>query len=112
RSLLSFFPSKRRHTSFSRDWSSDVCPSDLVHEGGRVKQVFDCSTTGPMMARTVAAELAKKGIVYLDSPVSGGIAGATNGTLAVKNGRAAGREGRETSVDGVEAMNHTITTRH
>src|SRR6266511_2615541 len=24
-----FFPSRRRHTSFSRDWSSDVCSSDL-----------------------------------------------------------------------------------
>ncbi len=54
-----------------------------VHEGSRVKQVLDCSTTGPMMARAVAAELEKKGIAYLDSPVSGGIAGARNGTLAV-----------------------------
>jgi len=54
-----------------------------VHEGSRVKHVFDCSTTGPAMARTVAAELAKKHITYLDSPVSGGIAGAKNGTLAV-----------------------------
>src|SRR5690606_39825483 len=24
-----FFASRRRHTSFSRDWSSDVCSSDL-----------------------------------------------------------------------------------
>src|SRR6266511_3538476 len=24
-----FFPSRRRHTRFSRDWSSDVCSSDL-----------------------------------------------------------------------------------
>src|SRR5436309_9162543 len=24
-----FFPSRRRHTTFSRDWSSDVCSSDL-----------------------------------------------------------------------------------
>src|SRR5690606_40379609 len=24
------FSSRRRHTSFSRDWSSDVCSSDLV----------------------------------------------------------------------------------
>src|SRR5690606_40304706 len=30
-----FFSSRRRHTRFSRDWSSDVCSSDLlagVHE--------------------------------------------------------------------------------
>src|SRR5690606_40050866 len=26
---LFFFASRRRHTSFSRDWSSDVCSSDL-----------------------------------------------------------------------------------
>src|SRR5690606_40691239 len=32
-----FFSSRRRHTSFSRDWSSDVCSSDLAdppREGG------------------------------------------------------------------------------
>src|SRR5690606_40539192 len=27
---LFFFSSRRRHTSFSRDWSSDVCSSDLA----------------------------------------------------------------------------------
>src|SRR5690606_40073658 len=30
-----FFSSRRRHTRFSRDWSSDVCSSDL----GRVQSV-------------------------------------------------------------------------
>src|SRR5690606_41545945 len=29
RTLLFFFSSRRRHTRFSRDWSSDVCSSDL-----------------------------------------------------------------------------------
>src|SRR5690606_40612564 len=29
-SLVFFFSSRRRHTSFSRDWSSDVCSSDLA----------------------------------------------------------------------------------
>src|SRR5690606_39619298 len=27
-----FFSSRRRHTRFSRDWSSDVCSSDLTEE--------------------------------------------------------------------------------
>src|SRR5690606_39343966 len=27
--FVSFLSSRRRHTSFSRDWSSDVCSSDL-----------------------------------------------------------------------------------
>src|SRR5690606_5114176 len=30
-----FFSSRRRHTRFSRDWSSDVCSSDLVPVLGR-----------------------------------------------------------------------------
>src|SRR5690606_40974351 len=36
-----FFSSRRRHTRFSRDWSSDVCSSDLGggHGGGRPSAV-------------------------------------------------------------------------
>src|SRR5699024_11377810 len=30
-SLLSLFPSKRRHPTSNRDWSSDVCSSDLLN---------------------------------------------------------------------------------
>src|SRR5690606_40768970 len=30
--LVFFFSSRRRHTRFSRDWSSDVCSSDLADE--------------------------------------------------------------------------------
>src|SRR6266700_5815522 len=29
--MFFFFSSRRRHTRFSRDWSSDVCSSDLPH---------------------------------------------------------------------------------
>src|SRR5690606_39642518 len=32
--LAFFFSSRRRHTIFSRDWSSDVCSSDLVSTAG------------------------------------------------------------------------------
>src|SRR5207302_3490847 len=37
-----FFSSRRRHTRFSRDWSSDVCSSDLnqVEELKRLNQHF------------------------------------------------------------------------
>src|SRR3712207_7280365 len=30
--LLFFFSSRRRHTRYWRDWSSDVCSSDLLYE--------------------------------------------------------------------------------
>ena len=51
--------------------------------GSRVKIYADLSTTGARVAQEVAAGLAAKGIVALDAPVSGGVVGATNGTLAV-----------------------------
>lgn len=66
---------------------------DIVHtvalgekglsSGSRVKTVIDLSTTGPGMATRVSAGLSKKGIVWMDAPVSGGLAGARDGKLAV-----------------------------
>jgi 3-hydroxyisobutyrate dehydrogenase-like beta-hydroxyacid dehydrogenase len=57
--------------------------SQGVSEGTRVKYFVDMSTTGPTFAKRIAAGLASKGIVAVDAPVSGGLAGAANGTLAV-----------------------------
>lgn len=54
-----------------------------VAKGKAVKTVIDVSTTGPKVAAAVAKELAKSNIVYVDAPVSGGMAGAKNGTLAI-----------------------------
>jgi 3-hydroxyisobutyrate dehydrogenase-like beta-hydroxyacid dehydrogenase len=54
-----------------------------VASGGKVKTVIDLSTTGATMAREIAAALAPKGIIAVDSPVSGGVAGAVKATLAV-----------------------------
>src|SRR5690606_39774210 len=34
---LFFFSSRRRHTRFSRDWSSDVCSSDLAQQQNKEK---------------------------------------------------------------------------
>ena len=56
---------------------------DGVIAGSKVRTVLDLSTTGASMAREIAAALAARGIVGVDSPVSGGVAGAVKGTLAV-----------------------------
>ncbi len=56
---------------------------DGIAAGKRVKRVVDLSTSGPRMAAEVARELAARGIAFIDSPVSGGVAGARAGTLAV-----------------------------
>lgn len=54
-----------------------------VAEGSRVKTIVDLSTSGPGMAGRVSKGLEPRGIAWIDAPVSGGVAGATNGTLAV-----------------------------
>jgi len=54
-----------------------------IVEGSRVKIFIDVSTTGATVAKAVAEGLAQKGISAVDAPVSGGIAGAEKGTLAV-----------------------------
>lgn len=56
---------------------------DGVIHGSMVKTVLDLSTTGAGAAQEIAAALAAKGITGVDSPVSGGVAGAVKGTLAV-----------------------------
>src|SRR5687768_17634109 len=50
-----FFSSRRRHTRCSRDWSSDVCSSDLGTEGKREMSPAE-------IAQKLAAEIAKTGI--------------------------------------------------
>ena len=52
-------------------------------EGTRIRTMVDLSTTGPSVAARVAAQLAEKDIAWCDAPVSGGVAGARAGTLAV-----------------------------
>jgi len=54
----------------------------LVH-GRRVKVIVDLSTTGSRFAEKLGEAASKYGITYLASPVSGGLAGAAAGTLAV-----------------------------
>jgi 3-hydroxyisobutyrate dehydrogenase-like beta-hydroxyacid dehydrogenase len=54
----------------------------VIH-GSKVRTLVDLSTTGPTVAGIVARELATRNITLVDAPVSGGVAGAKAGTLAV-----------------------------
>src|SRR6202049_2012805 len=54
-----------------------------VSEGKLIKRFVDLSTVGSHMAVRIHDLLAKRNIVQLDSPVSGGVGGAEKGTLAV-----------------------------
>src|SRR5690606_39454306 len=54
-----FFSSRRRHTRFSRDWSSDVCSSDLLGgRGGVMAQLVAGYVMRPVEARDEQAVLA------------------------------------------------------
>lgn len=48
--------------------------------------LIDFSTVDPETTKSLAAEAVAKGLSFLDSPVSGGVAGATNGKLVLMVG--------------------------
>jgi 3-hydroxyisobutyrate dehydrogenase-like beta-hydroxyacid dehydrogenase len=54
-----------------------------IVNGTAVKIVCDLSTSGPGVATAISKMLAEKGIATFDTPVSGGMKGAQEGTLAV-----------------------------
>lgn len=54
-----------------------------VAAGSRVRRLIELSTSGPRVAARVAQGLAARSITFIDCPVSGGVAGARVGTLAV-----------------------------
>jgi 3-hydroxyisobutyrate dehydrogenase len=69
--------------------------------------VIDCSTVAAGTAREAAAKLATRGADFLDSPVSGGVEGARDGTLAIMVGGKSDAFGRAAPV--LQAMGRTVT---
>ena len=56
---------------------------DGIVAGNRATVLIDLSTTGPGAAKLIAKGFEARKITLVDAPVSGGIKGAVNGTLAV-----------------------------
>ncbi len=61
----------------------DVVEAVAAADDRRATTAVDLSTTGPAAALQAATRLAAAGVVYVDGPVSGGVAGARRGTLAL-----------------------------
>lgn len=57
-----------------------------VLSGGNPRILCDLSTSGPQLAQELHDALTPKGIASFDAPVSGGIRGAEQGTLAIMIG--------------------------
>ena len=55
----------------------------LMSGSGAMKTIVDLSTTGPKVASEIAHELEDTGVTFIDCPVSGGVAKAIDGTLAL-----------------------------
>ena len=77
-----------------------VFGSGGVAEGAKAGQLLvDCSSLEPAATREMAAELeSRTGMRWVDAPVSGGVQGAENGTLAIMAG------GREDDVEQVRPL--------
>ena len=68
--------------------------------------VIDCSTVSGDTAREAAQRLATRNVEFLDAPVSGGVEGARDGTLAIMVGGEAGTFARALPV--LRAMGRTV----
>src|SRR5699024_7510386 len=77
-SLVLFFSSRRRHTRSKRDWSSDVCSSDLL---ARAREALDA----------LIDALHERGWV-LGAPPGGGLGARADGTVMVIDLRGLRRE--------------------
>ncbi len=69
--------------------------------------VIDCSTVGAGTAREAAQRLALRGCEFIDAPVSGGVEGARDGTLAIMCGGSESAVAKARPV--LEAMGRTVT---
>src|ERR1041385_4518352 len=61
REVFVFFSSRRRHTRWSRDWSSDVCSSDLVPKQLRqIRAVLRIVECGDNPRRLVESKITRR----------------------------------------------------
>ncbi len=63
-----------------------VYDDGLVHALRSGQILLEMTSSRPSTTRRVAADLAPKGVRVLDAPVSGGVRGATDGTLCIMAG--------------------------
>jgi len=67
-----------------------LSPGGITESAARGRLCVDMSTIDPGTSQRVAARLKERGLRFLDAPVSGGVGGATAGTLAIMVGGDAG----------------------
>src|SRR5689334_23684720 len=63
-----FFSSRRRHTNWNCDWSSDVCSSDLWEELARVRSAVLVKLEEARNAKSIGGSLEAKVSLYSSLP--------------------------------------------
>jgi 3-hydroxyisobutyrate dehydrogenase len=92
----------------SPDAKEVLCGAQGAASGAKAGCLFiDMSTIAPEAAREIAAQLAPRGIRFLDAPVTGGDVGAREGTLSILVGGEAGD--LERARPALECMGKRIT---
>ncbi len=82
-------------------------PGGVLEGSPKGQTIVDMSSISPLVAQKVAAACAKKGVEFLDAPVSGGEPKAIDGTLAIMVG---GDEGVFRKMQPIlQAMGSTVT---
>lgn len=66
--------------------SQDSFKSCILERAAKGTRVIDMSSSSPMQTRELGALLASRGFPCIDAPVSGGVKGAVNATLAIMAG--------------------------
>lgn len=85
-----------------------ACGEQGIFAGAREgTTIVDMSTISPQVTRELAGEAAKRGLAWIDAPVSGGEKGAIEGTLTIMAGGEAEALARVRPV--LEAMGKRIT---
>src|SRR5690606_39753958 len=91
---LFFFSSRRRHTRFSRDWSSDVCSSDLEEEIKRTeRQLWQKIRTKTLQGRRTGVGITAEGDMIAALGLRYGTEEATEFSTRSEE-RRVGKEGR------------------
>src|SRR5690606_40845192 len=85
---LFFFSSRRRHTRFSRDWSSDVCSSDLSPAASRV------AGSKPRRSACAGDTALTRATSAKTSDMAAGLAGSRVKVTQRSEERRVGKEGR------------------
>src|SRR5690625_7260216 len=84
--LIFFFSSRRRHTRWPRDWSSDVCSSDLALAATQLNPVFGIGFGQPRQQGSRYRSVNEQGFHGVAGAVAMGLGVNRNGKGLVKIG--------------------------